>query len=1590
MNILKNLLILDDNISEVEKLKKLYSDDYTVTAAGGPDAAAELVSGTEPFSVLIISLESRTFSGIDMIHRLISHSSAAPEHVIVCASSDNMELVHDAMACGADDCIIWPADIAWDETPKKGRGTNSMLPAAGHYCDTLTGIYSRAGFIRSAEILLQENPGRHYSIVYTAIGHFKVINDLLGLDTGDRILKALGSFLNDFAGSTGTCGRLMADHFVLCIPADSFDPDDFYKMNVEVLRSLDIKYNVPFSIGIYDIEDPDMPVEAMCDRAETALQDLSGNYMQHYARYDDNMKEAVALEQQITADMHNALAKGQFCIYLQPIYSSASRKLVSAEALVRWIHPVKGIILPGEFIPIFEKNGFIIDLDRYIWEQACIYLRNSLESGMEVVPVSVNVSRVNLYSPDMTDYLVSLTSKYNIAPDLLRLEITETAYTENPAQIMTVLPQLRKRGFKILMDDFGSGYSSLNMLKDLVIDILKIDMRFVDDIESSPRAGSMITSIVRMAQWLDLQVIVEGVETRAQYDYLRSIGCDYIQGYYFSKAVPVVQFDDLMSSRQPFWEDTSYSVAADYDFNAFWNANPDLNYMFNLVGGMGIYELNGDALSLVRANDSILELFEDDIDFASRNVFDLLNGDDARRLKESLEAAAITGSIQTIELKRPRRGGTVSWLEIRIHALRRSRSARLFLFAITDITEQKLFEEKISRSRMGELLASLYDKVFLFNYTADTFSTLYIKGDHADLLPGSGSISEDFVKTLGQYIHPDYMDMFLNIQRPDTIRSYTESTSSGSFTEELLMKFPESDDYHWVSRTIQKLDSDDGADMYFLCIAYIDKIKNAESALIELNEIRSKDKERRKYQYVIDQIEVTIVDYDFTEDVLFGSKNFSKYEVSSTAPKILAHTAGLLPAAHPDDAGIIRDFYKRVDTDPVARADVRLKLAGKDEYEWCKVTLSLIRDFDGNKMNCIGTIMSIDEEMTQYNKLRSKMDQMEEYAQSILKQNELYHVLIDDFQTAVFDYDPVNDHMSISIVMPDGTFTEKSADNYLTYLSGSTTIHPDYWKPFISIFTRLSEKPGSGSIEFLGDYFGTGFAWCRGELKSLADETGLVTRIVGRISDINEETLTAERLTENARRDSLTKLYNRAAAEHLVNMSLSELSGGMKAALMVIDIDDFKHVNDTYGHLMGDNFLVEISNSLLHNFRETDIIGRIGGDEFIILLSELSDQSLIERRARQIIDLFTNVKISGISETHCSIGIALTDDSRSTYESLMEKADLALYAAKSQGKNRYVIYSDSDEDAIKAESRSYSKSSGRNTIESDNSAYNIYFALFDQTLTALYHAEDTEAAVDELLAVIGKHFGTSRAYIYSSAGTHRWKLLHEWHSEDTAVSAMPIMDFSDRLGYLNRIKDYFNDENVMYFSDTSVVPEAIRQMVLNENVSSVMHYFVAGIGNAGGIIGFDNVRQNKFNMKEQLESLVFISKIIGTFLVKNQQAGIIADSRDVFAFLFEHQDARIYIIDPDTRALIYFNKTFARSFRDTSLGDSCYAALYGRGTMCEDCGIMSIMEEGNRNFSNTIYDELSGTYVHVDMIPVVFDNKKCILCANTILEKKKS
>ncbi|MGN0715255.1 MAG: putative bifunctional diguanylate cyclase/phosphodiesterase, partial [Anaerovoracaceae bacterium] len=306
--------------------------------------------------------------------------------------------------------------------------------------------------------------------------------------------------------------------------------------------------NVSLQWGIYEITDRSTSVEQMCDRALLAVDSIKGQYNQTVAIYDDALRGRLLREKAITDVMETALAEGQFVVYYQPKYCLKDSSMAGAEALVRWIHPEWGFMSPGEFIPLFEKNGFIPSLDRYVWEKVCAQLKDWKAKGYPVVPVSVNVSRADVYQPHLADTLLEITRKYDVEPSLLHLEITESAYAENPGQIFATVDQFRKLGFTIEMDDFGSGYSSLNMLNQMKLDILKLDMEFIRNELAKPAEQSILHYVISMAHGMGLVVVAEGVETREQVERLQDIGCDLVQGYFFARPMPAAELETLLKA----------------------------------------------------------------------------------------------------------------------------------------------------------------------------------------------------------------------------------------------------------------------------------------------------------------------------------------------------------------------------------------------------------------------------------------------------------------------------------------------------------------------------------------------------------------------------------------------------------------------------------------------------------------------------------------------------------------------------------------------------------------------------------------------------------------------------------------------------------------------------------------------------------------------------------------------------------------------------------------------------------------------------------------------------------------------------------
>ncbi|MDD6816828.1 MAG: EAL domain-containing protein, partial [Firmicutes bacterium] len=377
---------------------------------------------------------------------------------------------------------------------------------------------------------------------------------------GDRLLKEVADIAREMVGSTGFCGRFTADR-ILCFQQREQEEKD--RMNFGAFtehESSPLLKSVVMRWGIYEITDRSVPVEKMCDRALLAANSIKGQYNRYFAVYDDSLRSRLMREAEISEVMESALADRQFVIYLQPKYSLVEGRIAGAEALVRWNHPKWGMMTPGEFIPLFEKNGFIPRLDQYVWEQVCIRLRDWKEKGYPVVPVSVNVSRADVYQSHLPDTFRDLTEKYGIDPAYLHLEITETTYGENPNQLISTVEQLRKLGFIVEMDDFGSGYSSLNMLSQMELDVLKLDIQFTqNELAKSPEL-SVLNDVINRAHRLGMSVVAEGIETREQLERLESVGCDYVQGYFLARPMPTADFEELIK-KQPVQTEPSGEAA---------------------------------------------------------------------------------------------------------------------------------------------------------------------------------------------------------------------------------------------------------------------------------------------------------------------------------------------------------------------------------------------------------------------------------------------------------------------------------------------------------------------------------------------------------------------------------------------------------------------------------------------------------------------------------------------------------------------------------------------------------------------------------------------------------------------------------------------------------------------------------------------------------------------------------------------------------------------------------------------------------------------------------------------------------------------
>lgn len=701
----KTVLVVEDDLLNRRIVVDNLSDEYHVLEAkNGQEALDILHHSIGQIDGIILDLVMPVMNGYEFLKVVQVDDKYKNIPIIIATAHSEGDNETQALQLGVWDFVTKPFHMGILKQRLRNAVTHSQLSAFNQLqylaeYDQLTGIYNKGKFFEMTRDLLLAYPNEDFVFIRMDIENFKLVNSYFGSSEGDRLLRRIGEVCQEYAKehTKMTYGYMHADIFCFCAPFR-----DMEKLNQKlaasnlVFEKICDNFKIIPKFGLYIIDDKQLSMDEIYDRAIVASRSAKRNYICTYAYYEKQMMDDLERESEIARDMLKALDEEQFIVYYQPKYATKTNYPNGAEALIRWKHPEKGMISPAEFIPVFEKNGFITRLDYYVWEAVCKFLHSWKELGIPLAPVSVNVSRMNLYNPRIVSYIKGLVDKYDIPVEMLNLEITETAYTENPIVMHQAIAELRDLGFIVMMDDFGSGYSSLNMLKDLSMDVLKVDMKFLPD-QMNARAERILASIVRMARWLDMQVVVEGVEKTEQVSFLQQIGADYIQGYFYAKPMPAEEYQELMTKRIPSPIEPKGKKDQPEGLEELWQAIPYASVVFDgLQQPVALYRYDGNEAELLRANTA----------FAKEFGYDELTQHEMQKHVDKIQKYEILSTFDKTldyheegqcEYVRKDNDGNIVWIQMKLKYSGVIHGENIFVAIFTDITKEKNTEKELEQ-----------------------------------------------------------------------------------------------------------------------------------------------------------------------------------------------------------------------------------------------------------------------------------------------------------------------------------------------------------------------------------------------------------------------------------------------------------------------------------------------------------------------------------------------------------------------------------------------------------------------------------------------------------------------------------------------------------------------------------------------------------------------------------------------------------------------------------------------------------------------------------------------------------------------------
>lgn len=703
-----SILIVDDEKINRSILRRILSNDYTILEAENGRQGVEVLNReSDSIMAIVLDLMMPVMDGWEFLRSYQLNENYRRVPILVATSAGDQESEKRCLELGAWDFVSKPydADVLRFRLKNAIERSQRNLMRELHYLaehDPLTGIYNKNKFFLRTREMLDANTETQFAFARFDIVRFQLVNTLFGIAEGDRLLRFIAGMMEQY-GKTHplfTYGRLGDDIFGACFP---FHREANVILHLNNIRDRLGNYPLDFDIvpnaGVYVISDPSEEIGMMYDRAALAAKQYKGSYIQNCTIYTDQMEKTILRDQNIVNNMRQALEEDQFVIYYQPRYDLRTMQVDGAEALVRWKNPQGEMILPGEFIPVFERNGFILHLDYYVWEHVCAQLRKWMREGRAPHPVSVNISRVSLRNPRLADLIIDLMEKYCIPPQLLQLEILESAYTSNPQTIHDTVSRFQEKGIRVLMDDFGSGYSSLNVLKDINVDTLKIDMAFLSGSESKPGRGeNILASVVRMAKWLDMPTIAEGVEKAEQVNFLRNIGCEYAQGYYFARPMPAEEYEKLAFGNATICrEEPHEKMTADQ----LWEATSQMENLFsNMLQAVALYEFDGSRVEILRVNGAYYDLYGyGDLSCESGGFLAQVTPTHRPVVINAFEVVVSTRGMAECEFCRTLESGRTVWARLKLKYVQTIGDKHVIFGGLEDTTAQKKIYAELSRYR---------------------------------------------------------------------------------------------------------------------------------------------------------------------------------------------------------------------------------------------------------------------------------------------------------------------------------------------------------------------------------------------------------------------------------------------------------------------------------------------------------------------------------------------------------------------------------------------------------------------------------------------------------------------------------------------------------------------------------------------------------------------------------------------------------------------------------------------------------------------------------------------------------------------------